>query len=154
MMKTIRVIIFMLILSLFFSCKRCPPSSSDPKEPVFCFTITDEDGNDLFFGENSIYDPHSVKVTAAQEESQQSHLIVGEMSFALWIDEGKTSILYVEFVPNRTDTIKIESQFMYWYEEHKGCKLWGVYKNVIYFNDVPVCSENCIDSKIFKISII
>ena len=34
----------------------------DLKSFSFGFSVTDKDGNDLFFGENSIYDPSDVEV--------------------------------------------------------------------------------------------
>ena len=135
-MKTLT---FILISTLFFSCKKCPPSSVEPQMSILFFSIIDSEGNDLFFGEESFYDPHSVKIV---NEQGQEKLIVHEDNkcFSIWIVEGN-STFYVEFIPNRTDTIKIESRFLRWYEEHKGCRLWGIYKNDVFFNNIPICID-------------
>ena len=146
-MKTI--LSFILVSSLSFGCKICPPSSVDPVFPVLLFTIMDKDGNDLFFGENSTYDPQSVKITTEQGEPYEFKVDDrwGEC-FALWISQGKTSIFYVEFIPNRTDTIKVESHFVRWYEETKGCRLWEIYNNDIFFNGISICKSVCLESLI------
>ena len=152
-----KAIIFILIPFLIFSCKRCPPSAVDPELHILYFSIIDKDGIDLFFGENSIYDPYNVKIIVGQEQeelSQDNNLFINDSAecFNLWLNGGKTSIFYVEFIPNRIDTIKVESCFLKWYEETKGCRQWGIYKNDVFFNNIPICTD-CFYHTTYKIEI-
>ena len=52
------------ILSLFFTsgCLRLPEIEGHPKEIKFRFTLTDENGVDLFFGEDAKFNPLDVKI--------------------------------------------------------------------------------------------
>ena len=146
-----KTILFILISTLSFACKKCPPTGADPPDPVLYFSIIDKEGNDLFFGENSTYDPQSVKITTEQGEPYEFKVDDrwGEC-FALWISQGKTSIFYVEFIPNRTDTIKVESHFVGWYEEPKGCRHYPINKYDIFFNGTQICADCHINNQIFK----
>ena len=140
-MKIAKVIFFILISTLCFNCaKKCPPSPFDILPPVLHFSIIDSEGNDLFFGENNIYDPNSVKIVTEQNEGWLG-IDEWEKCFRLGIIKGKTSIFYVEFIPNRIDTIKIESCFLHWYEEPKGCRHFGIYKDDVFFNNIPICTD-------------
>ena len=78
-----KTIIFILISTLLFSCK-CPPSAEEPQSISFFFSLIDHDGNDLFFGENGIYDPYNVKFAVRQEsEFPQNLFYIYEKCFAL-----------------------------------------------------------------------
>jgi len=153
-----KTIIYILISTLLFSCNRCPPSSAevDPKDPILFFSIIDGKENDLFFGEESKYDPQKVEISNAPgETSNDWQLMVDEerQCFKIWIDQGKTSILYVEFIPGRVEKMKIESRFLRWYEEKKGCRLWGIYKNDFFINNnVTICTDCPLESY-YKIKI-
>jgi len=142
-----RTIISLLVLTLCFGCKKCPPSSYDADPPVFYFSITDKEGTDIFFGENSIYDPYSVKNTDGQDE----WIEVDEWAqcFKLRFSLGNTSVFYAKFVLDKTDTIKIESHFLRWYEEPAGCRQFGIYNNEVSFNNTRICTE-C-DYQVYKI---
>ena len=135
---------------LSFSCNnKCPPSAIDfePKSIQLWFSILDKDGNDLFFGENRIYDPYNVKFTGVVEEEK----IPLKFSYVNEIDEcfhlygfypkEAPYIFYVEFTPNKVDTIKIESYVIGWYEEPKGCRHFEIYKDDIFFNDILICTD-------------
>jgi len=157
-MKTTIVIIFILISSLFFSCNnnKCPQVSAIYiQPPVLYFSIVDSEGNDLFFGENSIYDPHSVKITVGQGDQQLGGINVNELNkcFSLGTIGGETFVFYVEFIPNRIDTIKTESPFAGWFEYPEGCRHHMIYKYNLYFNNVPICLVCDNNYEIYKIEI-
>jgi len=149
-MKTKRLAIIFLIFALCFSCRICPPSAVEPQIPRLLFSIMDEEGNDLFFGDNSIYDPYTVKITSASGESWYIDVIV-EKCFILRFSQNKTSTFNVVFVPNRIDTIKIESRKMGFYVEHANCPpVFDIYSNNVFFNDSLVCTD-CCDREIYKL---
>jgi len=149
-MKTKKVIIFILISILAFNCEnKCSVKNPDyieidPFEPIFSFSIIDKEGTDLFFCVNSIYDPNSIKVVAEQGISSWNDC------FYIWIIEGKTNLLYVNFVPHKTDTIRIESHFAKWFEQPKGCIRFPIYKNDVFFNGEKICID-CDNNQIYKI---
>ena len=149
-------IIFILIPLLTFSCNnnKCPHASAvDIRPPLLYFSIVDSDGNDLFFGENSIYDPHSVKFTVEPGNSQRGGVSVDELKkcFGLGTIGGETFVFYAEFVPDRIDTLKTESFFSGYFEHPEGCRQFMIYKYNLYFNNIPICME-C-SEEIYKIEI-
>ena len=157
-MKTIKAIIFILVTFLTFSCKesnnKCPQVSAlSIRPPTLYFSIVDSEENDLFFGENSIYNTDSVKFTVGQGKPQLGGIYVDEFEkcFGLGTIGGETFVFYVEFIPNRIDTIKTESLFIYWVEYPEGCRQFMTYKYNLYFNNTPICME-C-SEEIYKIEI-
>jgi len=148
-MKISNFIIFILIVSVDFGCtKKCPPSSILPPPPIIPFFITDKDGNDLFFEDNSLYDPKNVKILYFNGEHYQTGIPIKFFYeeqgnyFELNFLSGGKSVYYIEFIPDKIDTIKIESHFVGSYEEPKGCIHFGIYENDFYFNDIEIFSDS------------
>ena len=157
-MKT-TVFIF-LTTFIFSSClKNCP---AEPKGFAFYFSITDEEMRDLFFGEDSVYDPHNVKFIRSQEIGEWSWVNVDIVNKAVgfgtekcfWLGEfyprEKPYILLVELIPGKIDTIKIESRYMGSFRDGR-CKY---YRNEydVFFNNIQFCSD-CSEIEIYKIEI-
>jgi len=157
-MKTIKLITFILISMLCFDCaQKCPPSAVDPHHPMLYFSVIDSEGNDLFFGENAIYDPYSVKIVAEQKDDYIECLRIYESEnyfvLELACAKGAFKNFYAEFIPNKTDTIKIECHFVRWYEEPKGCRHFPINKYEIFFNDTHICTDCQIFNQIYKIEL-
>ena len=155
MKRIVAIIGFILIYIFTFSCKRCPPSSVDPRDISFFFSLTDKDRNDLFFGGDSIYDPYSVKIAVGQNgEFRQIDISENKQCFYLggFYPKKEPYIFYIEFVPNKIDTIKIESRITGRYEKPKGCYHFDIYEDDIFFNNVLIC-KNCNSSEVYKIEI-
>jgi len=149
-----KTIIFIIIVTLFNSCNngKCDNYSALNLSPVaLYFSIVDGDGNDLFFGEGAIYDPHNVKFTVGQGDPQLAGVNVdkSEQYFSLGTIGGETFVFYAEFIPDKIDTIKTESHFTGWHEHPEGCRHHAIYKYNLFFNDVQICIE-C-SEEIFKI---
>ena len=148
-MKSTKIIIIILFSALCFSCgNKCDDYPAiDLTPPIFYFSIIDEEDNDLFFGKDSIYDPYNITL-----EPEDWRLYIDEWTncFGLLFIEGETSFFYAEFIPNRTDTIKVESRFVKWYEEPKGCPRYMIYKNDVFFNGELICTD-CEEGQIYKI---
>ena len=136
---------FILISVLFFGCKTCPPSAVEPKDIAFFFSLVDQEGNDLFFGENSIYNPYDVKFAEGQDEYPQYWFSFHkkEQYFYLsgFYQTGEPYIFYMKFIDNRIDTIKIESRVTGYYEEPKGCRHFETYKEDVFFNNTKICTD-------------
>ena len=144
-MKKTMAIIFILVAALCCnSCNNNKCINADPcpsiEVPALYISIVDSEGNDLFFGENSVYDPRDVVFIPAGGYGYPKYWNpeVSDICFALDFSEEKTSVFYVEFIPNRIDTIKIESSFEKWIEWSPCCGRYGIYKNDLFFNDIPV----------------
>ena len=146
-MKTIKIIII-LISTLFFSCKTCPPSAVEPKSIKFFFSLIDDEGNDLFFGENSIYDPYNVKFAVGFNVHKEHKCFV----LAGFYPREEPYIFYIEFISGKIDTMEIENHYIGDYEEPKGCPRFGIYKYDIYFNNTLICTD-CTSDEIYKIEI-
>ena len=150
-MKIKKLEFYILISILCFSCAICPPSTEYPKQISFSFSITDKEGKDLFFGENSSYDPHNVKFAVGQEEEVPEYWFSvneSQKCFALnsFYPMEKPYIFYLKFVPDRIDTIKIESRF----GKSERCHL-PPFNIDVFFNNIQICKD-CSD-KIYKIEI-
>ena len=152
-MKTIRVLFFILV-STFFSCSKCPPSAVEPRDISFSFSLIDKEGNDLFFETDSPYDPYNVKFAVGHEE-RCLYVFEEEKCFRLlgFYPTGKPYVFYMEFIPDKIDTIKIESRRTGSYEEPKGCIHFDIYEDDIFFNNIQICTD-CSSGKIYKIEII
>ena len=158
MMKSIRVLLFILISSLYFSCK-CPPSAIELKDISFRFLFIDQEGNNLFFGKDNIYDPYNVKFAIGQEEEFSQSLFgiyetndTGAYFYLGGFYPRETPYtFYIEFLPDKIDTITIHSYTAGYYEESKGC-LHFLYKYDIFFNNIPICTK-CSDREIYRIEI-
>ena len=144
-----------LVSILFFGCKTCPPSAVEPRDIAFFFSLIDQEKNDLFFGENSIYNPYDVKFAVGQDEFPRYWFGVHEMEQCFYLTDfyptREPYIFYMEFIHNRIDTIKIESRFTGYYEEPKGCQHFETYKDDVFFNNTQICTD-C-TNEIYKIKI-
>ena len=148
-MKTIKVIIFILISILYFGCA-CPPLAVEIRPLSFPFSIIDKEGKDLFFDENSIYDPHNVKFAVGQEEEFPQYWFQVDESqkcFRLYsfYPRGKPYMFYMEFIPSKTDTIKINSR----YGKSERCDPPS-YNIEVFFNNTLICTE-CKYNQVHKI---
>ena len=150
MMKTMILFITMISLS---SCK-CPPSAVEPKDIAFSFSIIDEEGNDLFFGKDAIYDPKNVRFTEDQGENWRNVEIVeknvGLHRVKCFNLGGYYSpfVFFIEFIPNKIDTIKTESHITGYYD--KRCANLPIFTYDVFFNNIPICIDYSY-SEIYKI---
>jgi hypothetical protein len=139
-MKTTKIILLTLIVIMYFGCdkKHCGPSAVDPVSNIgFLFSVVDVNGNDLFFGTDSIYNPNDVKFAAGQKK--QDFWIQENRCFVLsCYPVEKSHTIYMEFIPNRIDTIKIKTYFDRYSEREEGCILFEIYKHDIYFNNTLI----------------
>ena len=137
-MKTM-VMFFILMISLF-GCNKGGKDSAigDPPSASLAFTFTDENGQDLFSGENAKYDPNDIRVVLpcikeihidCEEEfikipldSTHNYLEAREFSFRT-IDDGTSVFLleigYVmnstflfEFFPEKIDTMYFRLNYL------------------------------------------
>ena len=152
-------IIFIILIFAFNSCRfiKCPPSCVEPKDIDFYFSIIDKDGNDLFFGEKSLYNPNNVKLITEQGDNifqEWFQVLENKKCFLLggFYATGKPYIFPLIFFENKIDTIRIESIYIGNYEEPKGCVQFSIYENDIYFNNFLIC-KNFSDDNIYKIKI-
>ena len=158
-MKKTRAIIFILVATMcYYSCNqnKCDKNIEvDFCPPALFFTIIDSEENDLFFCENSVYDPRNVVFVPADGRGylQYWNSEFGDKCFALDFREGMTSVFYVEFVPNRIDTIKIESHFAGWFENPPGCRDYPIHKSDLFFNDILIISGFGYCYDIYKIEL-
>ena len=142
-----KAITFVAICIMLFSCKRCPPSGVEPKDISLRFSLINQDEDDLIFGENRIYDPDNVKFTIlrGEDEFNASYYInIRDNCFDLCCFhtmEEHPIIIHAEFIPDKIDTIKIESHVTGWYEEKKGCPIFETYKHDVFFNNILVGAD-------------
>ena len=136
-----RTITFIMVATMCFSCdNKCKTdfSHSDPCWPVFTISVIDSEGNDLFFGENGIYDPRDVVfVPAGGRGYLQYWMPYSGDCFALI---PSASIFYVEFIPKRIDTIRIEKHFA-GYAEYNACLSYEVYNYNVFLNNILVLND-------------
>ena len=103
-----RTIIYLLIMISLVGCNK---PEGEPKYIILKFILTDENGQDLFFGQNAKYNPKDVKVEYVREHNfdvdydlyipyERNHFsfsgplpVVAEFTFLF------------EFIPERIDTI-------------------------------------------------
>ncbi|MDR2887518.1 MAG: hypothetical protein LBV26_05905 [Bacteroidales bacterium] len=163
-----KAIFFFLITILFVGCnKQCPPSAEMITPPIMYFSLTDSMGNDLFFGKDSIYNPHDVKLAyfdtslynISYDPSHLRYFIpfraddTYDNCFKISVAWGRTSVFHIEFTPGNIDTIKIESRFdRYEGKEEEPDGIYAIYKERFFFNDSIVC-EDCAYYRIYKIAV-
>jgi hypothetical protein len=144
------LISILLFFTTGLSCNRCRKPEPSPKDIHFLFSVIDEDGNDLFFGESAIYDPYSVKLFVEQVEETKYYLHVreGEKCFLLggFYPVQNPYVFHIEFISNKTDTIKIKSRF-----GKSDCPPLPFF-NDVFFNDMLICT-NCNELEIYKIEL-
>jgi hypothetical protein len=123
---------------------KCPQSVVEPQTIGFKFIITDENGNNLFFGTDSIYNPNDVKFAVGQNPDdvpQEWFQVLNQLQcFELsdFIPKTEPYVFYFKFIPNNTDTVTIKSIFSDVVNECSGFPAF--YINVS-FNDLLVCAD-------------
>jgi len=138
------------------SCK-CPPSDIDPKDIAFFFSIIDEEGNDLFFGKDAIYEPKNVKFTDDQDWIYWRNVEIVEKNVGFNIEKCfhlggyyGPFVLFLEFIPNKIDSIKTEKHITGYSD--KRCANFPIFTFDAFFNNIPICID-CSESEIYKIVI-
>jgi hypothetical protein len=145
-MKTQNLIISALIIFLIalFACDKNSPD--DSYRPVkFNFTLIDSLGNDLFFDENSPYDPYGVEIDTTTF-SYKGWSVKDSCCFRIggfYIANRPKEQIHIKFFPGRTDTITIEEQE---YAEGEQPYDYNIEFNA-YFNSDTVCFK-CYESNI------
>lgn len=147
------MIVLMVISALCFRCKSTviDCSTIEPKDIALKFSVIDNEGNDLFFGYSSIYDPYEVKFAVGQEyEVSQDWFHVSENCFLLSgfypIRDENPYIFYMEFVPNDIDTLTVEYRIL-----PDKYKCFPFFEYDLSFNNIQVC-VNCDIVEIYKIT--
>ncbi len=146
-MKKIKFILLLLIGAFCFSCTKCPQHSAvEPDEASFHFSVVDKNGNDLFFGNGSIYDSHNVKLVEYQGnfgvfEDENCFLLKG------FYPQEKPYLFFIELIPNDTDTLVMNVYESAPFDE---CTGFGILHTTVYFNDSLICND-CSDNEIYKI---
>jgi hypothetical protein len=163
MKHTIKIIVLMSALSMIAGCndkKKCddyPPI--DIRESELRFSVIDKEGRDLFFGKDSVYDPHNVKIINEQGGASTGWMFVDkqrECFKLLFFPMIRANFLYIEFIPDRIDTMKIESRKMGVFEFPKGCPRYEIFEYDFFFNDSVICTTCACgysDDKIYKIEL-
>jgi len=133
------------------SCKKCPPPSAFPPLYYFYFSIVDNEGNDLFFGKDSIYNPRDVQIAyipsrglpeGKKLEDELIKISVSELNscFEVMLFLGSHDVLiYLKLFSERLDTIRTAYRVIGHYEEPKGCRHHDYYEYDVYFNGKPIC---------------
>ena len=156
-----RKIIFSLavLLLLFAACeKKCRDASAvDPEIICFYFSLVDKDGNDLFFGKDSIYDPNNVKVASGQSDKFYN-LHIGWVSnielqrcFVIEdVPDEKTRFFYLKIFSEKIDIIRLETNITGYGNDP--CVSFPIFTYDVFFNDIPICID-CSNNGIYKIEI-
>jgi hypothetical protein len=143
-MKKINFLIFIPFLLLCF-CRSEPDLCGSPIDISVIFSVVDEDGNDLFFGETAVYCPDSVKFGYSEDDVSRNFYrtftgynnTFSGISGLAPVPNESPIILYVEFVPGEIDVLKIMCRI------DKGkYECFPRFDFDFFFNDVLICT-NC-----------